>query len=161
MKFLKGKFCQLRQITEEDLPLLLEWRNAKHVNENMEYQATISWEQHQKWFQDISEKGFYYFLIETIEKEPFGTIYVSNINDKNTAECGLYIGNSKFIGTGITIEASKLLIDFAFQELNISYLHAKVKATNQVIIDYNKLLGFEEKERINVDFLLMQLKNQN
>ncbi len=157
MMFLKGKYCQLRSIEEVDLSLLLEWRNKEHVLQYMEYQKHISWEEHLQWYRNISEQGYHYFIIETTEKIPVGTIYISGKTLDNGAESGLYIGNEQFIGTGITIEASKIIIQYAFEHENLNYLYAKVKASNATIIAYNKMLGFKTTSKENMAFIKMVL----
>lgn len=143
----------------EDLPLLLEWRNSEHVRRNMEYRELVSQEAHAAWFKRITESNYHYFLIESPESIPVGTIYLSGSTPDNGAESGLYIGNRDFLGTGITVEASRLIIQFAFEELRLNYLFAKVKADNDEIIAYNKLLGFKEEEKISGGFLRMILTN--
>jgi RimJ/RimL family protein N-acetyltransferase len=155
--FLKGKFCQLRSIEERDLPLLLTWRNKPHVLQNMEYQEPISMEQHRKWHQYILSNKYHYFIIETLQEIPVGTIYISGKTDDNGAESGLYIGNEDYIGTGITVEASHMIINYAFNTLKLAYLTAKVKSSNSLVITYNQALGFKIDSEINAQFLRMKL----
>lgn len=157
MMCLKGKTCQLRSAEREDLPLLLEWRNKEHVIQNMEHQERISWEEHIQWFKRIHKQGYHYFIIETIDKIPVGTIYISGRTLDNGAESGLYIGNEQFLGTGITIEASKMIIQYAFEQENLNYLYAKVKASNATIIAYNKMLGFKTVKDEQKAFIKMVL----
>jgi RimJ/RimL family protein N-acetyltransferase len=159
MLFLKGKFCQLREITEKDLPKLLTWRNKEHVLINMEHQAIISPEEHAKWYQMIRKEGVYYFIIETHLEKPVGTIYFSSITEDQGAECGLYIGEEDYLGTGITLEASKLLIDYAFNIKKLHYLFAKVKKSNAAIISYNESLGFKIAKELSNNFYKMILVN--
>lgn len=160
MSFLKGKNCQLRLLLESDLPLLLEWRNKKHVLMNMEYQHVISKEEHIRWYQMILQEKYHYFIIETLENEPVGTIYLSGKTIDNGAESGLYIGDERFLGTGITLEASQLLIDYAFNEIKLNYLFAKVKSSNSAIIAYNERIGFKIEKELNPGFLKMRLNNR-
>lgn len=155
--FLKGNFCQLRSIEEQDLPLLLTWRNKPHVLQNMEYQEPIFLEQHLQWHQHIQANEYHYFIIETLQKIPVGTIYVSGKTVDNGAESGLYIGNEDYIGTGITVEASQMIIDYAFNTLKLSYLTAKVKTSNNLVIAYNQALGFKIDSDISAQFLRMRL----
>lgn len=159
---LKGKNCILRKVNYDDLPLMLKWRNMPHVVANMEYKEIILWNEHFRWFYKIQEEGYHYFIIETADKTPIGTIYLSGINQKNEVESGLYIGDTRFIGTGITLEASKLIIQYAFEDLNIKAIRAKVNQTNQEIISYNESLGFERTdEPVNKNgFIVMMLKNK-
>lgn len=146
--FLEGKNCHLRKIDLQDLPLLLKWRNRPHVVQNMEHQAPILWNEHFHWFYKIEREGYYYFIIETKENVPIGTIYISGKDIKNEVNSGLYIGDQRYLGTGISMEASKLIIDFAFNEVGVTAIKAKVNSNNQEIIRYNESLGFKKEETL-------------
>lgn len=159
--FLKGNFCQLRSVEGQDLPLLLTWRNKPHVLQNMEYQEPISMEQHLQWHQHIQANEYHYFIIETLQEIPVGTIYVSGKTTDNGAESGLYIGNEDYIGTGITVEASQMIIDYAFKTLKLDYLTAKVKTSNNIVIAYNQALGFKIDSEISAHFLRMKLRAED
>lgn len=160
MTLLKGKFCVLRPITHTDLPTLLEWRNSEHVSKNMEYTQKITAEEHQNWFKKIHH-SYHYFIIESLTNDLIGTIYLSNIKENNSAESGLYIGNKAFIGTGISWEASKLLIQYGFENLKLTSIYAKVKNDNYEIINYNKALGFKVEETPNQEFIKMFLQKKD
>ena len=59
------------------------------------------------------------------------------------AYAGLFIGNEEFEGTGIAFKASLALLEYAFEELKLETIFAKVHKENIVAIAYNKNLGFE------------------
>lgn len=124
------------------LEILRNWRNADVIRMQMEYTNRITPEQQVNWFNSLNQGRDYYFIIY-YKKEPIG---LTHLNQKNTEEqfahCGLFIAKEEYIGTGISLAASLLLLDLAFQQLNLQYVLAKVKNTNQIAIDYNHKLGF-------------------
>lgn len=40
---------QLREIKEQDLPLILKWRNSERIKHSMYSNEIITWEQHVSW----------------------------------------------------------------------------------------------------------------
>ena len=46
----------LRPIGEQDLKLVLEWRNSKRVHSQMLTDHKITWEEHYAWFQRMKEQ---------------------------------------------------------------------------------------------------------
>lgn len=156
---LKSDNCILREATYDDLPLMLKWRNLPHVVENMEYKELIMWNEHFRWFYRIQQEGYHYFIIETNDGTPIGTIYLSGIDEQNNTTSGLYIGDQRYLGTGITLEASKLIINYAFDELKVNAIIAKVNSENQKIIAYNEQLGFQRDIHANEhnSFITMKL----
>ena len=64
-------------------------------------------------------------------------------------------------GTGLAFSASLLLLEFAFKELGLKELFAKVKNDNIQAQDYNKLLGFQEKRKLTNDFSQWSLEKDN
>lgn len=159
---LKGKNCILREVSYDDLPLLLKWRNLPHVVENMEYKELIMWNEHFRWFYRIQQEGYYYYIIETPEGHPVGTIYLSGIDQENKVSSGLYIGDARYLGTGITVEASQLIIDYALNVLKVDAIRAKVNGNNSNIINYNQQLGFQtlKQEKNSNGFIVMELRRR-
>ena len=40
----------LRPLMEQDLEMVLQWRNHPEINRYMYNQTAISWEEHRQWF---------------------------------------------------------------------------------------------------------------
>lgn len=147
---LKTNHIELKLIDESTIELLRNWRNASDVNQLMEYQAQISKEQQLTWFNNLSKENNYYFIIYS-DTIPIGMIHLSNLNGKY-AESGMFIAESDFKGTGVAFNASILLLDFAFEKLELEVIHAKVKNSNKVAQQYNQLLGFKIESKLSDAF---------
>lgn len=134
--------AQLKDITLEDLRMVLEWRNQEFIREMMFDNDIITIEQHTKWFNHLQDdrsaitKVFYYDGI------PYGVLNITNIDLLNrTCEWGFYIGNQtapKGMGTILGYSA----LHYIFYDLEIQGLSAKVLDYNSKSIHFHKKLGF-------------------
>ncbi len=157
---LEGFGIKLELLTPESAEIVRQWRNRPEILNQMEYTETISQEQQQAWFTSIDPESCQYFLIRS-QNEPAGMIHLIRIDHtKKTAEAGLFIGESKFSGTGIALGASLLLLDHAFNNLGLLNIKAKVKNTNTAAQQYNRLLGFKEEMAVNDNFTQYQLSKE-
>jgi diamine N-acetyltransferase len=147
----------VEQLNIETLETLRLWRNSVSVTEFMEYKKEISKEEQQLWFANINPEKEFYFIIKK-DKFSIGMIHVNKINSETkSAEVGLFIGKNNFQGTGITFGASLNLLDFAFDELNLNEVFAKVNIANKNAIMYNSFLGFTEEYALNINFTMWKL----
>lgn len=150
----------LELLNFESLETLRSWRNSISVAQFMEYQNEISIEQQQLWFANIDSNKEYYFIIKK-DEIPIGMIHVNKINfELKSGEVGLFIGESKFLGTGITFGASLNLLDFVFDDLKLNTVFAKVNNANINAVLYNTFIGFTEKNPLNTDFTIWELTRE-
>lgn len=150
----------LEPLTIDSLEILRIWRNSLQVSQFMEYQKEISKEDQQLWFVNINAKKEYYFIIKK-NQISIGMIHINKINSElKSAEVGLFIAENNFQGTGIAFGASLNLLDFAFDELNLSHVFAKVNNANNNAISYNSFIGFTKDSSINIDFSLWKLTSK-
>lgn len=147
-----GYGVTIESLTPETAELVRQWRNSPAIREQMEYREWISAEMQQKWLLSIQNGPSAYFLIREAG-HPVGMIHLADIDRENRrAEAGLFIGDPCFFGTGIALGASLLLLDYAFGELGIRQVFAKVKAGNETAEKYNAVLGFEKFEEYDTGF---------
>lgn len=133
------------------------WRNSASVAKFMEHKKEISKEEQQLWFDNIDQKKEFYYIIKK-DQFSIGMIHINKINSESkSAEVGLFIGENNFQGTGIAFGASLNLLDFAFDELNLKEVFAKVNSANKNAIMYNSFLGFTEEYTLNIDFTMWKL----
>lgn len=133
----------LEPLTLETAMLVREWRNSPKVSHFMDFKAKISKDQQKLWFEStVLSKNDYFAIIKDLI--PIGLIHLDRFDTKNkSAYAGLFIGNEEFEGTGIAFKASLALLEYAFEELKLETIFAKVHKENIVAIAYNKNLGFE------------------
>lgn len=138
----------LKDIDENDLSLLLNWRNQEAIREVMFNSNTISWEQHNQWFNklqndDSAKSKLFYF-----DNIPYGVLNITQIDPvSNTCEWGFYIGSptaQKGMGTILGYTA----LNFIFQELYIRKLSAQVFDFNDKSIKFHEKMGFTQEGKL-------------
>ena len=139
------KICQpnLRKIRKTDCETIWSWRNSDHVKKFMYDQKSISWADHQAWFDKIlvSKKDIYW-LIEAAKSE-IGLACINDISqDNKRASWAFYIADKNFraVGAGSAIEY--MVADFAFNSLKLNRLSCEVLSWNTSIIRMHKKFGF-------------------
>jgi len=158
---LSSENIELRLLDESTLEILRNWRNSSDVAQFMEYQEVISVEAQNHWFKNLSKENNYYFIIFT-NNNPIGMIHLGYVDMAlRTAESGMFIAEKDYRGTGLSFSASLLLLEFAFHELGLEELFAKVKNDNIQAQKYNQLLGFQEKIKFGDDFSQWSLEKRN
>lgn len=152
---LTGFGFELRPLTLELAEQLRIWRNQSENLQWMDFQQQINQEEQRNWFLHLDWKKNQYFGI--FEQQLIGFIHLKNIDEVNReAEAGILIGNSEAIGTGIALKASVLLLDYAFEVLQLKKVTAKTAGQNDVARSYNAFLGFQIEKEEN-DFVFTQL----
>lgn len=88
--------------------------------------------------------------IHTIKDDIYlGTIGLHQIDLVNrNAVTGTVIGNKDYQGKGYGTDAKMLLLDFAFNELDLYVIQSKVLAFNARSLAYGKKCGYEEVGRL-------------
>jgi UDP-4-amino-4,6-dideoxy-N-acetyl-beta-L-altrosamine N-acetyltransferase len=149
------------KLTHSKIELLRNWRNQEFVLEQMEFQQYISSEEQELWFKKIENSNSCEYYIFGSEKEDVGLVHLASIDfEDKSASVGLFIGNPRFIGTGIAFDASKFIINRAFEQLNLERLFAKVRNSNKPALQYNDFLGFKFYEIANRDFCIYLLEKR-
>ncbi|MFT6166579.1 MAG: RimJ/RimL family protein N-acetyltransferase [Vicingaceae bacterium] len=151
---------KLEPLTEEAALIVREWRNAARVNQFMDFKDHISIEQQKNWFEQLQKSNDYYFIIQSSE-DLVGLIHLNRMNAQlKSAYAGLFVGNEAYEGTGITFQASVLLLDFAFNTLELIEVYAKVHRLNKAALAYNEALGFQPDGTESGDFLRLKLRRE-
>jgi RimJ/RimL family protein N-acetyltransferase len=150
----------LEPLSENKIEQVRNWRNSPEICVNMQYQAFISKAEQLIWYKELQKENSHYFIIKASEKDA-GLIHINKINElEKTAEVGLFIGEKEFVGTGVALYASFILLMFAFDKLELKILKAKVNSKNITAIDYNGFLGFEFFQKLDEQFNYYELTKE-
>ena len=142
-----GEKVILREIEEEDLNLIVKWRNNPEIIRGFFSYLPLSKVKQRKWYEKyLNDDTQQTFIIELKkEKTPIGTVGLTNIDYKNQkAELGILIDRS-YQNKGLGKEALNLLIKFAFDEMNIRKIKALVFKENEPAIKLYKSCEFIEE----------------
>ncbi|EPC04103.1 hypothetical protein L861_01990 [Litchfieldella anticariensis FP35 = DSM 16096] len=132
----------LRKIQEEDLELMLSWRNHPSVRASMFSQSIIEPDQHRAWFWRESQKenSLWLLFVDSVKK-PTGVVYFTDIDRlARNAFWGFYTapGSKRGIGTQMGVEA----LDHFFSEQGLHKLNAEVLENNERSHRFHRKLGF-------------------
>ncbi|MDX8046671.1 GNAT family protein [Gracilibacillus sp. S3-1-1] len=137
----------LRKVDRTDAEKYHIWRNDMEV---MSYtnlsldQYTIEDTQHfvESVLMDASSSKSY-MIVDNEENLSIGITSLIHIDGKNrNAECIIDIGEKQYWGNGYGKEALSLLLDFAFNELNLHRISLNVFSFNKRAIHVYQSLGF-------------------
>lgn len=137
----------LRKVELEDAVTYHKWRNDTEVmySTSPELDKFILEDTEEFIRMIISSDTNKSYMIETkIDQETIGIISLANINFKDrNAECIIDIGEKGKWGQGFGREALELLLEYAFQELNLHRLMLEVFSYNQRAITLYEKIGFK------------------
>ena len=158
--FIEGETIDLVAGNSKWANLVCKWMNdpkVRHYSRNM---WPITLEQVKKWFEPAPDRQMREFIVFTVyhkhAKRPIGSIGFNHINwVSRNANIFLTIGEPEFWGKGIAGEASNLMINYGFTELNFHKIFAGVFTPNTRSFRAAEKLGFEKegvlKEEMYVD----------
>ncbi|MED1797459.1 GNAT family N-acetyltransferase [Brevibacillus porteri] len=152
----------LRKMTGEDVDVYHTWRNDVEVMRTTSPSMDVyTWDDtsgfvNQVILQASSSKS--YMIVDSHTNRPIGITSLIQIDLKNrNAECIIDIGEKEFWGKGYAREALKLLLDYAFLEMNLHRVSLRVFSFNEKAIKLYDKLGFKQ-EGISRQFLFREGK---
>jgi RimJ/RimL family protein N-acetyltransferase len=158
--FIEGETIDLVAGNSKWANLSCKWANdpiVRHYSRNM-WPHTL--EEVKKWFEPLPDKQMREHIVFTIyhkqSKRPIGSIGFSRINwVSRNANIFASIGEPEYWGKGIAGEASRLMINYGFTELNLHKIYSGVFTPNKRSLRAAEKLGFEKegilKEEIYID----------
>ena len=142
-----GKLVSLRLIEEEDLPLLVAWRNIPSIWACFFNKFPLSIAGQKEWFANlVRDRSRKLFVICTAkENEAIGTIGLDHIDFANqSTEFGnILIGKQEYMGKGYATEATELMLSYCFLRLNMNRVYLKVYADNVRAVGLYERSGFK------------------
>jgi diamine N-acetyltransferase len=145
---LKGEHISLRALEPEDLDFLFQVENDETFWELSNTQTPFSKYILKQYIenanQDIYEIKQFRFVICNNENTQIGMIDLFEFDPKNKRiGVGLLILN-KFQNQGLGSEALKLIINYAFESLNVHQIFANISSNNKNSISLFKKFNFAE-----------------
>lgn len=148
---MNSKKMELISLSNDDLSMILEWRNAPDVRSKMYTSHEISMEEHSAWFERIEEDKTKAYFLAKFNGEPVGVVGFSEINAVyGIATWAFYASPNAPRGTGSLMEFHAL--EYAFNQLGLHKLRCEVLGFNQVVVKLHKKFGFVEEGRLRDAF---------
>lgn len=135
----------LRKLTEDDLPLVLTWRNNLEVRRFMYNNHEISETEHRSWFVHMdNDPQSLWFIQQDENDESDGVVYFTQYQPENRSSFwGFYTAPDTPAGTDTKLGLDAL--DKAFNELNLHKLNAEVLSSNERSLRFHDKLGFHRE----------------
>lgn len=144
---LSSERFQFRKMEESDIETYHAWRNDLDVMKTTNLSLDLySLDETRQFVENIilhSASSKSYIIEEREGNKPIGITSLINIDTKNrNAECIIDIGEKQYWGKGYGTEALKMLLEYAFLELNLHRVSLRVFSFNERAIHIYKKLGF-------------------
>ncbi|MCD6355667.1 MAG: GNAT family N-acetyltransferase [Anaerolineaceae bacterium] len=167
-----GKNVRLRAMERADLPAFVRWFNDPEVRRNLNMVQPLSLGQEEKWYTDLLNRPVEEHLLCIEVKQGKKWVFVGSlgfmkINQyERSAEVGISIGDKRFWNKGYGTEATRLLINHGFENLNLHRIYLHIFATNLRGIRSYEKAGFSTEGRLRearylegkyVDVLIMSI----
>ncbi len=132
--FIEGETISLVPQNSEHIDLYVKWMNDPKVRKFARWETPRRVEDVKRWFEPQHGRVSWFIGFEIWykkDKKPIGQVGLAWIDWVNGwANAFAYIGEPEYWGQGITTEATKLLIEYSFNELNLNKLHGGIIVDN-------------------------------
>jgi len=143
----------LREISRNDLPLINQWRNNREVADMLGGPFRfISPERDENWFEDyLRARGTQVrcAIILKDSKEMVGVVYLTGIDlISHSGEFAIMIGNTSYQGKGIGAQATQMMLEHAFLDLDLHRVYLYVLKENERAIKTYEKAGFSREGKL-------------
>ena len=145
-KKIEGEKINLSPINSDDYEIYTNWMNNYDTAKFITQYTNIITEKSEKDYLERIENEKYNFAIVVKENNKLvGNISLMDYDQLNQrAELGIFIGNSEDRHKGYGTEAIQLLLNYAFNYLNLNNIFLKVYDLNKNAINVYKKIGFKQ-----------------
>lgn len=145
---LEGSRVYLRPLALADTDLILRWRSDPRIASQLFSERPPTRQEHEAWFAKIQETRdrLEFVIVMRETDQPIGTVGLSQIDwQRQEAEYGIVIGEARWCGQGMAREASTLLLQYAFQTLQLRTVRLRAFADNRPATALYEQLGFVQE----------------
>ena len=135
-------FGELREIRDNELELMLGWRNSHIVRANMYNRHEISLEEHLLWWEKTRLRLDQKYFIYERNGNALGIVGFTLIDYKNrNSSWAFYASPDAPRGSGSFMEF--LALEYVFRDLSFNKLYCEVLSFNVAVIKLHKKFGFQ------------------
>ena len=132
----------LRDFEEQDIPRKIEWINNAENNTYLHYDIPLEYDKTLHWFRNKNNATRLDCVIE-YKGIPVGLIGLVSIDSGNQkAEYYVSMGNTAFKRCGIASNATRLLLKYAFECLQLNKIYLNVDSENIAACRLYEKAGF-------------------
>ena len=143
---------EIRKFERTDIPKKVEWINNPENNQFLHYDIPICVEKTEKWFDSHLGEEIRYDAVIEADGVPVGTIGLLSIDRKNSkAEYYIAMGEVAYKGKGVAKEASRLMLEYAFETLGLNRIYLFTEGENVAARKLFEKVGFVKEGIIRQD----------
>lgn len=149
-----GQNVTLGPFTEEQSGLYLKWVNQSDTARFVTRCVPVTALEHQRWYESsVSRSDAVFFSVTSNHTDRYlGNVWLWGIHPQHrSAELRILIGEP---GKGYGTEACRMLLDFAFNSLNLNKVYLYVLAANSAARHIFAKVGFQEEGLLKQEFFL-------
>lgn len=133
----------IRKFEESDIHNKIKWINDPENNRFLHYDLPLIYEKTLKWFNDNKERSNRYDGVIEVDGVAVGLIGLLGIDEKNSkAEFYIALGEKECKGKGIASSATRLMLKYAFEELNLNKIYLYTEKENVGAQRFFEKVGF-------------------
>lgn len=143
---------EIRKFERRDIPKKVEWINNPANNRFLHYDIPLSIEKTERWFNSHLGEDTRYDAVIEVDGVPVGTIGLLSIDRKNSkAEYYVAIGEIPYKGKGVAKKASKLILQYGFDVLQLNKIYLYTETENNAAQRLFESVGFVKEGLIKQD----------
>lgn len=144
----------IRKFEEHDIPNKIKWVNDPENNRFLHYDLPLEYDKTVSWFAKNKDSKERFDAVICVDDVPVGLIGLLSISeDTKDAEYYILIGDRTYLGKGIALKASKLLLSYAFSTLMLRRVYLFVEVGNSSAIHLYERLGFVKDALLKNDLV--------
>jgi RimJ/RimL family protein N-acetyltransferase len=143
--FYPGRRIYFRPLEMDDEPLLRRWMNDPEIRRGLGRRSPLNGRSEQQWLENLYQLGNenHFGIALNVSDELIGVTGFHRIDHINrSGMVGLAIGERRWQNRGFGREAIRLLLRFAFEELNLNRIGLGVFSNNPRAIRCYQRAGF-------------------
>ncbi|MGM0602913.1 MAG: GNAT family N-acetyltransferase [Bacillota bacterium] len=144
-KKVEGERIYLSPINPDDAEKYTEWFNDLELTVNLlQSNMLISPGKEKEILEKLSKEGYNFAIVEKENDRLLGNCSLMDVDHVHrTSELGIFIGDKDYHSKGYGTEALNLLLDYAFNILNLKNVMLKVHAFNKRAVKCYRKVGFK------------------
>lgn len=145
-------YITIRKFEREDIPNKVKWINDPANNQFLHYDLPIEISKTQRWFDNNVGRTDRYDAVIEADGMACGIIGLLGIDKRNSkAEYYVTMGEASLKGRGIATEASKIILEYAFKDLNLNKVFLYTETENIAAQKFFEHIGFKREGVIRQD----------
>lgn len=140
-----GEKCYLSPISIDDAEKYTEWVNDLEIGQFVLFSSTIfDLDKERETLKQLMQHSIVFAIVEKDTNKVIGNCGLHGVNEVHRrATFGIFIGEKTYWNQGIGTEATALILDYAFNIMNLNNIALEVVAYNQRAIRCYEKVGFK------------------